>query len=211
MPSEGECSCCKTKCDVSRLVDCSVCNKTFKNTCAGLTINDLKTLSKNGISYTCPACLVIGAEINELRSVIIELRNEIAELKQSISPQNKPMIINSDLSINNILNEVYERQKRQCNLLLFNVPETNGINNQEKNEADAQMVKNILKHVSSNIPLAVELKHFRLGKFVTGAKPRPLEVILPDSQHVFKYLKNSQKLKTGTYKQINLAPDRTPM
>ncbi|CAH1109873.1 unnamed protein product [Psylliodes chrysocephalus] len=121
MSSEIKCFCCKVVCDATKVVNCSICENSFKHTCVGLTFNDLTRVAKNGVAYTCPNCLVVSAEINELRSVIVELKKEVTELKESLSTRNTVTPSNIEgMSLNNIVNEVYERQKRQRNLLLFN-------------------------------------------------------------------------------------------
>lgn len=206
---ENICYCCKVVTEQNKLIKCCICKNNYKHTCAGLTLNEVKiTSSKAGLSYTCPNCATIGQDINELKAVIAELKNEVAELKSrnSAPPNNN---INND-DFNNIVHEVIERQKRSKNIIIYGLKENSNNDQHVRLTHDTENVKNILNFLSVDTSNA-DIKPIRLGKLLTNTgKPRPIKITFKEEQAVQNITYKARQLKNSEYSYINISPDRTP-
>nr|CAH7763791.1 unnamed protein product [Callosobruchus chinensis] len=82
--ARANCKCCNQACDSHLLVTCSVCKDKYKHTssCVDITTNEVRTLNSNkGYDWTCGGCRAIGKDLKDLKSLIIQLQNEIKDLK----------------------------------------------------------------------------------------------------------------------------------
>ncbi|KAJ8944299.1 hypothetical protein NQ318_021228 [Aromia moschata] len=54
---ENKCSCCNVDTDQDKLIKCCICKNSYKYSCVGLTINEVKVITtKPGLSFTCTNC-----------------------------------------------------------------------------------------------------------------------------------------------------------
>nr|CAH7767401.1 unnamed protein product [Callosobruchus chinensis] len=206
MPTRATCKCCNQSCDNHLLVTCSVCKDRYKHSCVDITANEVRTLNGNkGYDWTCSGCRVIGKDIKDLKSLIIQLQNEIKDLKAENAQNSKK----SGFDFEDVVAEVTERQKRRNNIIIFNVDEPD----QNKPVADQiqqdkATVKELLQYVVPDMALS-DVKPFRLGRHAT-AKKRPIKVVLQKSDVVRNILKNSSSLKNSrNHRSIVISQDRT--
>ncbi|KAJ8972555.1 hypothetical protein NQ314_000142 [Rhamnusium bicolor] len=116
---ENICFCCKAETDQHKLIKCCVCKNDYKHTCVGLTLNDVKTISnKSGLSFTCTNCAIIGKDINELKALIAELKNEVTQLKLQKS-------VSSQTLSNDTFEEVVQEAKQETEHLILRVKSDN--------------------------------------------------------------------------------------
>lgn len=200
------CKCCNQICDGHLLVTCSVCKSKFKHSCVDITANEVRTLNSNkGYDWTCIDCRVIGKDLKELKALIINLQNDIKQLRES----NSVATNSSGLDYEDIISEVSERQKRKKNIMIFNLPEPDQDKTPaEQMESDNRALRNILNAVTPNISSS-NFRLARMGVF-SASKVRPLKITTNNEETVKSILANSKKLKhKHEFKDIKISSDRT--
>nr|CAI5837874.1 unnamed protein product [Callosobruchus analis] len=206
MPARSYCKCCNQMCESHLLVTCCICKEKYKHSCVEVTTNELRTLNANkGYDWTCKDCRVTGKDLKDLKALIIQLQNDIKDLKA----ENARIAESSGFSLEDVIEEISERQKRKSNVMLFNVEEPDQNKSvREQTESDINLATNILNTIAPDISLA-GAKVVRLGPFA-ATKVRPVKIILNSPENARKILMNSKKLKNhNIYKKINVSADRT--
>lgn len=196
------CFCCKSATDIAKLVSCSICKNAFRYACVGLTLGEIKSISsKTGLSWTCDSCSVIGSDINDLKAALVDLKNEVAQLKTS----NVPEISNK--TIETIIQEVYERHKRRKNIIFYGITENQG--GRYANE-DNNKVKSVLNFLEVN-STEWDIKPMRLGRINPSTqRPRPIKLVLSSEEDVHCILRKASKLKNSEFDGVHISQDRTP-
>nr|CAH7721044.1 unnamed protein product [Callosobruchus chinensis] len=121
MPARANCKCCNQACDSHLLVTCSVCKDKYKHSCVDITTNEVRTLNSNkGYDWTCGGCRAIGKDLKDLKSLIIQLQNEIKDLKAENARNTKHL----GFDFEDVVAEACERQKRKNNIIIFNIQES---------------------------------------------------------------------------------------
>lgn len=165
-------------------------------------VNDIKKLMSKHESLFSE----LNNKLDEVSNQLLDLgaRTAVLENRVTIIENSVSTITNSSnfSSDETIISEVIDRQSRSRNLIIFNLPESIGIN-----ENDTSLIKFVLDDITPNIaPVTIS----RLGQ--KSNKPRPIKVILHEPSNVFIILKNKHKLRTyPTYGSIRITPDRTTM
>nr|CAH7715709.1 unnamed protein product [Callosobruchus chinensis] len=206
MPAKTLCKCCNQACENHQMVTCCVCKNRYKHSCVDITSNEVRVLNTNkGYDWTCGGCRTVGKDINDLKSLIIQLQNDIKELKAN----NARTISQTDFTFEDVVSEISEREKRKNNIILFNVPEADRSKSaNEQSASDKNVVVDVLKEIIPEVSLD-SIKPIRLGVF-TSSKKRPIKVTLDNNDIVRKVLTNARKLQSSNrYKTIILSSDRT--
>nr|CAI5858130.1 unnamed protein product [Callosobruchus analis] len=141
--------------------------------------------------------------------MIISLQGELKELKTSIE-KHKPQT--DSFSYEEVVQEVFDRNQRMCNLVIFGVQEDQSLRTaRERQTFDSNKVKRILE-VLSYEGESNSVKPIRLGKFdATKRYPRPLKIKLDDENTVHRLIKKAGDLKNhADVSSVNIAQDRTP-
>ncbi|KAJ3660024.1 hypothetical protein Zmor_011680 [Zophobas morio] len=197
-------------------VKCDGCSRPIHATCSELTAADLKCLelrsnTKRRIKYICIECEQGLHQIPKIMSLLTELKNEITQLKEANANPINVVATNNLLSsqaMEEIVNEISERDKRANNLIIFNSMES-GISKQEQVDQDTTLVSDII----SIVGLTEEVKPVRLGKF-DGSKQhrsRPIRVRLSSSNAVHTVIRNAKKIRAvETFSALSVSFDRTP-
>lgn len=147
MPEEGICVCCKARADTHRLIACCICKETYLHSCIYFSASEVRTIKAKGksISWTCRSCLQVGADINELKAIIVSLKNEISQLRQKCSQENTPL---EGECFEEILLEFREREKRKSNVVIYGVNECSNVDATAVDNYDKQKVIDILSCMS---------------------------------------------------------------
>ncbi|KAK9744040.1 hypothetical protein QE152_g8147 [Popillia japonica] len=157
------CHCCNKNVIEIETVCCYVCNNLFSTSCVNLTDKDTRVLrSKKNIKWTCTTCCSVEVPnlIHNLTALVTSLQNDITELKAKLS--SRPSDVNPNLTITElksklssrpsdvnpnltftfeeVVHEVEERRRKEKNLVLFNLEDTESI------EADKAAVLDLLQH-----------------------------------------------------------------
>lgn len=203
-----KCSCCDASADVHETVDCSVCAKPFKIGCVDISRAEARKIHLNdGFSWSCKGCVALGSDLNALRKAIVALQGEVSGLRSGLAQQ---PTYSSLLDVEKIIQEVSERDRRKCNIILFGCRE---ICDSSRGQADSDI--DMIQKMSSLVQLdAVDGKITRLGKF-DGTKTdlaRPLRITLRSEAAVFAALKNFGRARQSEmFNGVSMSRDRTPM
>nr|CAI5826354.1 unnamed protein product [Callosobruchus analis] len=102
--------CCNQSCENHLLVICCAYKDKFKHTCVDITLNEVRILNAyKGHEWTCVTCRAVGKDLKDLKSLIIQLQNDIKKLK---AEKFQPSSI-SVCHFENIISETTERLKRK--------------------------------------------------------------------------------------------------
>lgn len=200
------CKCCNQICEGHLMVTCCVCMNKFKHSCVDITANEVRTLNSNkGYDWTCIDCRVIGKDLKELKALIINLQNDIKQLKEA----NSATINSSEIDYEDIISEVTERQRRKKNVMVFNLPEPDQSKTPtEQVDSDKNAVDRILSAVNPNLSSA-NFKIVRLGSF-SPTKVRPIKITTNNEDTVKTILANSKKLQSkNEFRKVRISSDRT--
>ncbi|KAK9730745.1 hypothetical protein QE152_g14337 [Popillia japonica] len=159
------CHCCNKNVIEIETVCCYVCNNLFSTSCVNLTDKDTRVLrSKKNIKWTCTTCCSVEVPnlIHNLTALVTSLQNDITELKSKLS--SRPSDVNPNLTFTfeevvheveerlnpnltftfeEVVHEVEERRRKEKNLVLFNLEDTESI------EADKAAVLDLLQHMQA--------------------------------------------------------------
>lgn len=207
-------NCCGRNANSCKIVNCCFCRKSYKIECVDLTNAEARKIhQKSGLSWSCKNCAKIGSDINSLKAVIVALQEEIKVLKLSVSTVPPSTAASASLfQTEKVIQEVSERNKRKCNIIIYGRSELINKNKTEQSEADTVFVKDVL--TALNIGDLGYLKPIRLGKYdpTKQDRRRPIKITLSSEEDVVSVLRASKSLKTtDPWKNIFISRDRTKM
>lgn len=126
---------------------------------------------------------------------ITHLEQLLDSYKSTPESNNQP---SATLSEEFLVNEVYERQRRATNVMIYNLPESGH---------DAEEVNNISREITGNQDTR-EVKMFRVGKKNKNGA-RPLKVVFQTPEEAMMILKNRSKIDKS--RKIFIDPDLTTL
>lgn len=151
----------------------------------------------------------MGSDFSGLKASIAALREEIKTLKSTIV--NQPASEGNLLDAEKIINEISERDKRRCNVVIYGCRETVTSSNKDQLALDCTFVAELCASLQLN---ESGLMPARLGKFDASQtnRRRPIKITLASETAVFTALRNFKKIRTDSrYKGLSMFRDRTPM
>lgn len=129
-------------------------------------------------------------QIKDMKNQIDKLKQEIDDLKSHERPFT---------DMESVYYEMNERIKRSTNFMLYNVPESQSRNLQERIADDRREVTNILTEINAEVP-ELDLKNIiRVGKS-NGGKPRPLKVVTTNAQYIKRILHLKNMIRNSIWK-----------
>lgn len=143
-------------------------------------------------------------EINNLREIIKgqALRIDQLETVRNTTNATAPPVRIPDFR--EILREEKDRDSRKCNLILFNLNES---------EDDNEVLYEVVKKIKNDIPTTDITLIKRLGKPSAALRPRPLLITLKKSSIKFDLLSGSSQLRKlpvdDPHRQVVVKPDLT--
>ena len=158
----------------------------------------------------------LEAKIDAMTEIIERMTKRMIELEESkVERESKieKMISESvEEKVKEAMNEAREREKRKLNVILVNVPESEGESAEERKKGDLEQVGNIAGKITE-----VERDDFRdpirLGGKTIGSesKPRMLRVTVKNEDVKKRVLANARKLNEGVNfkNRVYINPDRT--
>ncbi len=115
---------------------------------------------------------------SKVSNVGIKLSSEVQSLKAQFEASEKGIERKIQEKLSNTadknIKEMEECERRKCNIMLFNLPESGSQDKEECNMHDTNLLKQILEEIES--PVNVR-NMYRVGSS-EGNNPRPLRVIL---------------------------------
>ncbi|KAJ3650319.1 hypothetical protein Zmor_022014 [Zophobas morio] len=207
-------------------INCDVCQNAVHFKCVNLSENDIKmTRSKSkSVKVVCNECSINITQYKNVKSIVDTLREEFSKsldkMRQSFQDEinNLKSTLSSKTASSNsvefeeIVHEVFERQQKQNNVIIFGIPENTepAQTAEERQNKDVAVVSEILKIVkANNEPQTSQIK--RLGRYnKNNARSRPIKICLNSRNDVLDVIKNAKCLKDNpNFSNITLSFDRT--
>lgn len=127
-------------------------------------------------------------------------KKEITELQT--------MIMNIP-SVEEMLQEGAERERRKSNIMIYNAPEVLNTDEQTRNGKDFALIERITREAGCSLRSPDDIKLVRIGKAVVG-KSRPLKVTLSSEQDALLILKKSKAiLEKDNFRGLFISSDKT--
>lgn len=205
MPSQTVCSCCNRSFDHAVIIQCSICQSNFKNSCVNVTANELKLINnKKGFEWSCENCRGFGNDIKALKAIIIELKKDIEQLKEEKCNKRK-----ESFDFEDVISEINERAKRKCNLIFFGIDEQAEDKSAEsKVNEDKNEIKNVIHSLLPDVDIS-DIKPVRLGHYDAN-KCRPIRISFSSEEPVHTIIRHAKNLKKNRkYKDVSISFDRT--
>lgn len=204
MPLQIPCVCCDKSFDQSSMIQCSICKSNYKNSCVNVSNTELKLINgKKGFEWSCENCRGFGNDIKALKAIIMELKNDIKQLKEEKCSKSK------GFDVEDVISEINERNKRKCNLIFFGIDEQDVDKSADvKANEDKKEVQNIVRALLPDINTD-DIKTLRIGHYDVD-KCRPIKISLPSEDLVHNVIRHAKNLKKKPkYKNISISFDRT--
>lgn len=211
--------CTQTLSQKSPGLQCVFCENFFHAKCVELTKTQLDTIkSTQNLLWKCTHCSK-SADLNKytgcpgctkipsLIETINKLTESVAELQRQINNGNNKSNLNS-LPMEDVINEINERQSRANNILIFKLNEPESDVASEREEEDEIRAKQIIKLITPEVSTD-NMKTVRLGKRC-DQKVRALKISLKNRDDALKIIRNKNKLKNSEYNVI-VSLDQTIM
>ncbi|CAH1957524.1 unnamed protein product [Acanthoscelides obtectus] len=175
-PSNLICACCNKSFKLNMMIKCTVCMKAFRHLCVNLTIDEVNILNdqSKGHSWSCSSCRNINNQINDLKKLILSLRDDIKAINGATTHDPKDSFVFEEL-----IEEINDRNSRKRNVIIFGLPGHDQADvPQTRLTKDKSQVVDVLKVVNLNVH-ANEVKPLRFGRF-DQSKCRPIKLSLKD-------------------------------
>ena len=117
-----------------------------------------------------------------------------------------------EVKVNQYMEERDEKDKRECNIILHNIPESVSEEIEDRKRYDASSVEDVLDYLDVICPQE-DMKPVRLGKKLDSEKPRLLKVTLDSIETKRQVLAKAKTLRNSSrsdLKKVYVSPDLTP-
>lgn len=183
------------------MLECCVCRGSYLHSCFDFSASEVRTLKKRGCTWSCRNCNAVSNDINQLRSAILSLKDEIRSSARSAI---------NDTIFEEILSELSDREGRKQNIILYNVAESGSQDQAERRGHDLATVKSILV----SLPLDVDVERVdphRLGRpSPDPSRIRPIKIRLLSVSDAHKVVRSAKHLKASNdFKSVRISLDKT--
>uniref|UniRef100_A0A8D9FDN0 Uncharacterized protein n=1 Tax=Cacopsylla melanoneura TaxID=428564 RepID=A0A8D9FDN0_9HEMI len=213
LPKRKKCSQCSK---LSEGLQCTSCETAHCFTCADISTSDAGILKRQkNFKYECTTCCANESSSKkntnkDLVNVIHLLQEQVKQLQQSLESikTSKNMESNDDHNhdMDEVITEMNERSKREKNVILFDIKESNNSDLNERKSHDAKKFDEIVAKLGLNQMSPRNI--VRLGKHDDDEpnKARPMKITLQTKGETIAILKNA-RIKHAK----NIKSDLTPM
>lgn len=209
-------------------IQCYDCKQWIHKECTPLSERDFRYLcedsaSNAGIQWACEFCLEnegerkgeVEAKLDRLISLFESVDTRLSRLENSNSGEALDKKIEDTVSkkVNELWEEKIEREKRELNLVISNIPESDKNEREERQKDDVDAVKSLVQKICPGLEKEQITEPVRLGKVNAGSQPRLLKVKVKSLDIKKEILKNARELNRGVKtqdKKIYINPDQTP-
>lgn len=204
------CTCCNTETDAHRIIICSVCKSSFNIDCVSIPSSLVRHLRPDsGFMWHCKDCKDLNADLNMLKTIIMDLRKEVIALREGFG--SAAQSADSMVATERIVQEVAERERRKNNIVIYGVAESSqSTSRRDQHELDVASVGDILTFLGAS---ADGISLTRLGKYDSSRQvsKRPIRVALSSENAVTSVLRRCRNLRDYRLPGIALSRDKTPM
>lgn len=187
------------------------------------------SLKSTGDAFNVKHCKDIAAVHSRINAVETSARNKVdavsrridsmlstmEELKAQIrSSQQRAASVSGNHSLSECLAEVEDRLSRKQNVMMFGVPESQGIEYSQRQSDDINYLGHVFSDLNFSEPLDA-ITCYRLGKYSPNlTHPRPLKVVMSSSKKASSLIQTSRLKKdlpfaTPIMKQTLILPDQS--
>lgn len=212
----------------SSITRCDGCLGRLHLACVGLTEGDMvmtRTRSRS-MKLVCNSCsgnmsqfkdikLLIGSLKTEFTNIMSDLKTELNEklttFRREINEEMRALE-RGTFGVEEVLQELNDRQARKQNIIMFNVPEQSGQTDADSRAAAENVeVSLMLRSLIPSLDMS-GVKLHRLGRFNPSApSPRPVKVALGSEDDVHAVIRSCNRLRNNPeYSRIAVSYDRTP-
>ena len=227
------CGKCSKNCDdENSSLECEFCFTWHHAVCVDVPLEGYKWMKKlSGARWFCSQCnskldkLVEKANSLEVETKI--LRSDVDQMNIRLETVEKKLEGSVKKEIGTALNEQVDIEKRKMNLLVFNLPEPENVEQTvwdipTKVAKDTKAISDIIKdNLKINLPDGQIINARRLGTLDTESesakngvpKPRPLKITFSDiskKRDVLTAAKNLRTSDNDIAKKLYINPDLTP-
>lgn len=151
----------------------------------------------------------IHEEIDAVKRDIENLKSESRNQKNEMSTLKSELEVKSQLTVEQAIKEVQDRQERKLNVVFFNIDESEADEIEQAKQDDLAELRKILDQIEAKVPIA---NPTRLGKKEDSVTARPLRVRAANEQDVAKIMSAAKKLKGhADLGSVYINRDRTPL
>ena len=158
---------------------------------------------------------------NELKPLNNKVEANTSRIS-ALEKKNEELAKTQDTFIPGMSKEIDQRLKKQNNVIIINLKESNKTENNDKKKDDLRAISELLKDVDMGENAITAVKTlFRLRKPKKGVgetnnkdsdKPKPLVVVFKDIKYKENLFKNAHKLKGNIkWKKLSIKPDKTSL
>ncbi|KAL1447087.1 hypothetical protein WDU94_006591 [Cyamophila willieti] len=216
LPKKKKCIQCGK---ISEFIQCSKCETPQCYTCADVSVTELAALRKKNIKFECSACCTNEGRkskeptdktlidvVTAIQQQVTALQVTIQELKNnSMSAQTSQQSNCQSNDMDDVITEINERNKREKNVIIYDVKESESNDTNERKSHDDRKVKEMVTKLGLN-PVSIK-NIIRLGKLDSNSnRDRPMKVTLSTKGEAIAILKNSREKQIMAVKN-----DLTPL
>ncbi|KAK7791203.1 hypothetical protein R5R35_009366 [Gryllus longicercus] len=211
MPESVICMICTHSITAEKYAQCESCRRPSHYDCADLSSTEQRCLELKGkrrVKYHCDDCEKGLRVLPELLAKITALQQEIEQLRSQTEQANRGVVQSESLLLDSVLfertlNEISDRQMRSKNIIMYKVAESLKAEAAERQKEDIAKVNEIMSTFNNSCP-EIQMA-IRLGKREDKNVPRPLKIVLKDSDTALNILRRNQLYK-GT---VQFSSDKT--
>ncbi len=150
------------------------------------------------------------------------MKNENREMKQMIKDQDKKWQLDKEIvrmvteKMMEEWNEKEEKERKNYNLIIHNLPEDRRLSQREQNEKDRENCRKIIDELGLHVEEEEIVETARLGwireEEDEHTRPRVILVKMTEAQKKWKIIKNTKRLRESRneeYKSVFIGPDLT--
>lgn len=201
-----------------KFINCDGCGKPIHSACSDLSAAELKCYelrptSKRRMKYICVDCEQGMHQIPKMMGLIKELKEELRLLKEAnvnkINFNTSGASPSSVLAGEEIISEIFERNKRAQNIIVYGSTE-DGKSKAEQTQMDSTTINSLLSAAGLG---EQNIKPIRLGKFdpTKENRSRPIKVRLCSPDDVHCVIKKFRTIKSRpNFLSLSVSFDRTP-
>uniref|UniRef100_A0A8D9E300 Uncharacterized protein n=1 Tax=Cacopsylla melanoneura TaxID=428564 RepID=A0A8D9E300_9HEMI len=204
---------------ISEFIQCSKCKAPQCYTCADVSVTEASALRKKNIKFECTTCCSNEGKKSKdtndktLIDVVTAIQQQVTALQATIEDmKNNSLVASTNLPSNSqsndmdvVISEINERSKREKNVIIYDVKESESNEPDVRKSHDEKKVKELVTRLGLN-PISIK-SIIRLGKRENNSSgDRPMKLTLSNKGEAIAILKNSREKQIKSIKN-----DLTPL
>ena len=219
-------------------LQCGVCDLWAHYECTGLaqsTIDAFAVLVQSGDCdkpFKCASCKAaltkVNADLNALKVRLSAIENKQQETVQRVETVEARQVSSdsrmdkmetrlgevaaSSGSSKDVWEELKERERRETNIIIHNVPESSLLDNKERENRDLRGLQKLFNLMEVNLEVSEAVKFIRREGEKQNDQPRPLKVVLRKKEERDLALANAHKLnrcEQEEWRRVTVVSDLT--